>query len=150
MKAVALDTNLLLLLIIGRAAGRVVGRRLKVYRDEDLALLESCLAPFDRLIATPNAWTEFYNVWDWGIDGNLRADVLLASMEMVRESVELTCASSTVIADEEFGRLGLADCTWLAVLDRETTLLTDDLVLCNVALSRGFKAVNFTELRNFD
>lgn len=150
MTAIALDTNLLALFLIGGTTGRVVGKRLKAYTDDDLAVLRDCIAAHDRLVTTPNAWTEFFNIWDWGIEEPLRSELLYGSIAVVKQTIEIVRASRDVVDDPDFGRLGLADCVWLAVLNRETTLLTDDVALFNVALSRGFRAVNFTQLRQFD
>ena len=148
MRRVALDTNLLLLLVIGCSAGRVVGKRLKAFVDEDIAVVADFVSPFDRLITTPNVWTEFFNTWDWGIDGALRNAILEDAVATVMRSVEIARSTSDIVRDPDIGRLGLTDCTWLDVLDSSTTLLTDDVALWNTALSRGFKAVNFNHIRS--
>lgn len=149
MTAVALDTNILLLLLVARATGRVLGKRLKAFTDDDIAILDGCLSSSDRLVTTPNVWTEVSNIWPWGIEGDGRGAVFSNLIETIKGSIELVQASKDVLDDPEFGRLGLTDCVWLAVLDPETTLLTDDLALYNIALSRGLKVVNFTHLRDF-
>ena len=150
MKAIALDTNLLALYVVGSATGRAMGKRLKGYTDDDIPVLLDCIARDDRVITTPNVWTEFFNIWDWGIDDPLRSEVLQASIAMAKQSIELVRPSRDVVDDPELDRLGLSDCVWLAVLDQDTTLLTDDIALYNIALSRGLTAVNFTHLRQLD
>ena len=149
MTAIALDTNLLLLLVIGRATGEAAGKRLKGYDDADLDILEKCLTGCDRIVVTPNVWTEISNICGFGIEGTWLAQIQDNIVQTIHASMEIGRPSSEVTADPEFGRLGLTDCVWLAVLDAETTLLTDDLALCNTALSRGLKAVNFNHLRDF-
>jgi hypothetical protein len=150
MTAVALDTNLLLLFIVGEATGRVAGKRLKAYTDDDLEVLRSCLRGVERLVATPNVWTEVSNIWDFGIEGEFRREIQQFLTDLIRNSLEIAVPSKDVIDDPDFERLGLTDCIWLSVLDRGTTLVTGDVALCDAALSRGLKAVNFTHLRNFD
>jgi hypothetical protein len=150
MSAVALDTNLLLLFAVGRATGGVVGKRLKSFTDDDLSVLARCLEGCDRLVVTPNVWTEVSNIWDFGIEADWRRDVTETIAQMIKSSFEVVRASKDVVDDPEFSRLGLTDCVWLSVLDNQTTLLTDDLALWSIALSRGLKAVNFTQLRNFE
>jgi hypothetical protein len=150
MTAVALDTNLLLLLVVGEATGRVVGKRLKAYTNEDLGLLYECLSGADRIVVTPNVWTEVSNIWDFGISGELRRDIQAALTNLIRGSLEIFKPSRDIVDDPDFERLGLADCVWLSALDKQTTFFTDDLTLCDAALSRGLKAVNFTHLRTFD
>ena len=149
MTAIALDTNILLLLLVARATGQVVGKRLKAFTNDDIAILNDCLSRHDRLVTTPNVWTEISNTWSWGIEGDWRDAVFATFVDAIEGSVELVRASKDVLEDPEFGRLGLTDCVWLAVLDAETTLITDDLALYNIALSRGLTAVNFTHLREF-
>lgn len=150
MPAAALDTNLLLLFLVGSSTGQVVGKRLRAYTRDDIPVLLSCLEGQDRLITTPNVWSEVSNVWDWGVEEPRRSEVYRAMVSTIGTAVEIIRPSRDVLSDPEFPRLGLTDCVWLAVLDTETTLITDDLALCNIALSRGFRAVNFTELRDFD
>jgi hypothetical protein len=150
MTAVALDTNLLLLFVVGEATGRVTGKRLKAYTDDDLNVLQTCLQGVDRLVATPNVWTEVSNIWKFGIDGDFRREIQEFLTDLIRNTLELTTPSRDVIDDPDFDRLGLTDCVWLAVLDQQTTLLTGDVALCDAALSRGLRAINFTHLRNFD
>ena len=69
MTAIALDTNLLLLLVIGRATGEAAGKRLKGFTADDLDVLEKCLTGCERLVVSPNVWTEVSNLCGFGIDG---------------------------------------------------------------------------------
>ena len=150
MTTIALDTNLLLLLIIGRATGEPAGKRLKGFAQDDLQLLDDCLSGCDRLIVTPNVWTEVSNLCGYGIDGAWLQQVDDAVIDAIHATVEVGRPSKDVTVDPEFGRLGLTDCVWLSVLDAETTLITDDVALYNIALSRGLKVINFNHLRSFE
>ena len=149
MTALALDTNILLLWLVGAATGRVLGKRLKAYSEDDLAILQTCIEGHDRLVVTPNVWTEVSNVWHWGIEGSARRTIQQTLTDAIHSSLELSKGSSEIATDPDFGRLDLADCAWFAVLDQQTTLITDDVALCDTAISRGLKAVNFTRLRDF-
>ncbi len=150
MTAVALDTNVLLLLLVGRATGRVIGKRLKSYTDDDYHILTEWIGAYDQIVTTPNVWSEISNIWSWGIERDLRRDVIRVVTEVVRDSVEIIRPSKEIVVDEEFERLGLTDCVWLSVLDENVVLLTDELPLYQIALSRGKKAQNFTHLRNLE
>jgi hypothetical protein len=149
MTVLALDTNILLLWIVGVATGRVLGKRLKAYSDDDLAILQTCIDGHDRFIVTPNVWTEVSNIWDYGIDGIARRTIQQTLSDAIQLNLEFSKPSREIAADPDFDRLGLTDCAWLAVLDQTTTLITDDVALCDTAVSRGLKAVNFTRLRAF-
>ena len=150
MTAIALDTNLLLLLIVGTAIGDVVGKRLKSYSRQDWDSLQSYLVDADQLISTPNVWTEVSNICTYGIHKDWHRKVHETLASTINGAVEIVRASRVVAANPEFSRLGLTDCVWLSVLDdnRDTVLLTDDLPLYHFALSHGFKVKNFNHLRD--
>ena len=150
MTRVALDTNLLLLFVVGRATGRVLGSRLKSYSLEDYKLLASQIEPYERIVTTPHVLTELTNIYDRGIDGDLRRLVGEVIGDVIATATECFRPSRSIAVDPEFKRLGLADCAWLLLLESDTDLLTDDLVLYNVARSRGHAAINFTNLRDFN
>jgi hypothetical protein len=149
MTAAALDTNVLLLLVVGVATGKTMGKRLKAYTDEDLATLTKWLSDFDQIVTTPNVWSEVSNISSWGITGEARRNVACTVAGLVRNSVEIIRPSKEIVDDEAFERLGLTDCVWLSVLDDNMVLLTDEVPLYNFALSRGKNARNFSHLRSF-
>ncbi|MGI9478901.1 MAG: hypothetical protein ACR2PI_19525 [Hyphomicrobiaceae bacterium] len=152
MTGIALDTNLLLLFVIGSAIGDAVGKRLKSYTQDDWVVLRSYLEQADRLISTPNVWTEVSNICTFGVKGDwehrIRENLILS----IHGAIEIIRPSCDVTDDPEFAHLGLTDCVWLAVLNDEDdiVLLTDDVPLYNVALSRGLNVKNFTHLRELD
>ena len=150
MSRIALDTNLLLLYVFGVATGGPRGKRLDRYRREDFNLLKTVVSNYDNILSTPNVWTEVSNIWDFGVGDRWRRDVPAVMSRLISKHVEIAIPSKEVVDDPDFGRLGLADCVWLAVLDADTLLLTDDLALHAIALSRGLRTTNFTHLRNFD
>ncbi|WP_285669956.1 hypothetical protein [Paralimibaculum aggregatum] len=124
-------------------------KRLAEYDPEAFLLLLEQLEGAD-LVTTPNAMTEASNLVVQGLRGSLRAEVLAALArfsELAREHYE---PSRGVTEAPEYLRLGLADTAWLAVLDRETELLTVDLGLYLAALDRGLPARNFNHLRDPD
>jgi hypothetical protein len=150
MSRIALDTNLLLLYVVGLATGGPNGKRLKSYGTDDLILLSEFVSEYDRIVTTPNVWTEVSNIWPFGIVGHWRQDIPALMSDLIRTGIELAKPSRDVIDDPDFERLGLTDCVWLSVLDADTVLMTDDVPLYATALSRGLSATNFTHLRNFD
>jgi hypothetical protein len=150
MKRIALDTNLLLLYVVGLATGGANGKRLKSYNVEDFKLLSMLIADYDQIVTTPNVWTEVSNMWPYGIVGEWQRDIPAVMGVLIKKGMEFVRPSRDVVDDPDFGWLGLTDCVWLAVLDTETVLVTDDVPLHAIALSRGLTAKNFTHLRNFD
>ena len=149
MIAVALDTNLLLLLVVGRVSPRLVGRhkRLQSYLPRDFELLVESLRQADVLVTTPNTLTEVSNLAGYGVHDPLRTEIYVSLRQVVGEVTETYQDSRVIAQDREFTRLGLADCAWFLVLNDETELMTDDQNLYQVALYRGHNVTNFSHLR---
>jgi hypothetical protein len=149
MRKVAVDTNLLLLLLIGSVAPDFIEKhkRLRAYTLADFRILEEDLQSADSLMATPNILTELSNLAAYGVSEPLRTKILEAMRIVISGMQESYQMSSRVVDLPEFNRLGLSDCAWFGALDLETELLTDDLALYLAALRRGFRARNFTHLR---
>lgn len=144
---VALDTNLLVLLTIGRVAPDKLGvhKRVREYTIDDYDLLSDCIS--DRKIVTsPNALTETSNLTRQGFDGILKTNVIMAFRDLISKADEILIASLPSSQMTEFIWLGLADTVWLD-LPPDTELLTADAVLYTAALNRGLNATNFNHLR---
>lgn len=146
---VALDSNLLLLLIVGLSARHFISkhRRLKSFVPEDFDLLVQLIEGADSIVATPNALSEVSNLLEYGVSEPLRSVLYQMLSEHIQAVNEEYVASRDVARLAEFLDLGLSDCAWLACLDTETIFLTDELPLFNAASSRGIVAYNFTHLR---
>lgn len=149
MRLIALDTNLLVLLVVGIVAPNMIVRhkRLGGYSAADFKLLRETIARAKSLVVTPNALTEASNVVTYGLSDPLRSQIATSLASIVARADERFESSRLVVLDADYGRLGIADCAWLRCLDRETPLLTDDVQLYLAALSRGFEAYNFNHLR---
>jgi hypothetical protein len=149
MKFIAIDTNLLLLLVIGRAARSLLGRhkRLRAYSLQDFDLLVNMLDHAENILTTPNAMTEVSNLADQGVVGSFRTEIIGVIKLLIEDADERYKPSAAVLNDVDFARLGLTDCAWLGILTPEIAFITDDLDLYNVAKSRGLQAYNFNHLR---
>ena len=149
MISVALDTNLLLLLVVGRVAPQLVARhkRLRTYLPTDFLLLVDTLRQADSVVTTPNALTEVSNLAGYGMTEPLRSEIYLSLRQVIDELAESYRISRLAAREPEFTRLGLCDAVWLGAIDRETILVTDDLPLYRAALDRGIAAFNFAQLR---
>lgn len=149
IEKIALDTNLTLLLAVGRAERGLIARhkRLQRYSDTDYELLVGQLSQAQSLITTPNALTEVSNIARYGIHGASRARVMYSVRALACDCGEVYLPSKEVVMMTEFERLGLADCAWLAMLGQHTTLLTVDNNLYLAALTQGHRAINFDHVR---
>ncbi len=150
MTRVALDTNLLLLLIVGLVArDAIVGhKKLGQYDSAAFDLLIVVIGTTDKILTTPNVLTEVSNQLDWGVFEPRRSALRQGFSDFVTSAAcEVYHPSAAVLSEPEFLRLGLADSAWFGCMDAETVLLTDDLQLFLAASSRGLAAFNFTSLR---
>lgn len=148
-KALALDSNLILLFAVGRAEQGLVSRhkRLSVFNDEDCRLLAGYLLNSRKVVATPNALTEAVNLASYGQSEPSLSRIMASLKSLINQVEEVFVPSRKASEHEDFFRLGLTDCAWLSLLDSDTDLLTMDRELYATATRRGFNAVNFHHVR---
>lgn len=144
-RCLALDTNLLVLLIVGEVAPQFIARhkRLRNYAEAEFGLLKRLLQEFDRVVATPSSLGEVSNLLPQGVGEPLRTDLMLAFGQAIASVDERFVSSARLVSIGEFLRLGLPDTAWLDALDADTVLLTDDEALYAAALARGAEAYHF-------
>ena len=148
MRRIAVDTNVLLLLLIGSVDPAYIARhkRLGTYRARDHSLLLEQLVGAE-IVVTPTALAEVSNLATYGVQDPLRTRVMDRLRQFIQATAEHYRPSRDLVGATEFGRLGLPDCSWLDALDTNTVLLTDDLGLYNAALARKLSAMNFAHIR---
>jgi predicted nucleic acid-binding protein len=145
MQDLLLDTNVLMLLLIGRwdRASIPTFRRTSTFTPADFDLLERTLSRYPRRVTTPAVLAEVSNLM-----GNAFHEKVAGTVVQVCGTfIERWVPKDQVFADEEFARLGFADASILAAADADTVVLTEDVHLYLAALRRGFLAVNFSHLR---
>lgn len=103
MRRIAVDSNLLLLLVLGSTRRDLVGSHkcLRTYCFDDLVLLRELLDGAI-LIATPNAWTEVSNLARQGLRDPLRTTVGDIVGFFISEFTELTLDSGLAAKEPEF------------------------------------------------
>jgi len=148
--AVLLDTNLLILFVVGLASPEYVARhrRLSAYRGygrRAFDILLDYVSLASALLVTPNVLTEVSNL----LAGRERGDditlaVLHAFRSLVGRADERLISSAAAMTRPESPRLGLADAATLEALGTETVLLTDDWSLYEAALRAGKRAELFS------
>lgn len=148
-KRVALDTNLLLLFLIGEVRPGMISqhKRLRAFSPGDYELLREFVSDAD-FVATPNSMTETANLLVNGVWEPARSLLLQALRTYADQATEIYVASAEAAQRDEFLRLNLADSAWLAALDKETAFVTVDLNLYLAAFDCGVEAVNFNHMRD--
>jgi hypothetical protein len=147
MPLVLLDTNLLLLLVVGRTDPSYVGthKRTKDYDARDVAVIEALVAGYDGMVTTPHVLSEASNLLRQianpardRIQHTLRAFILACE--------EQSIPSAAGCLHEAFVALGLTDAIVLMACeapgssDARVELLTADEPIYNRALSLGLPA----------
>lgn len=150
MDGYILDSNLLVLLVVGSESRDLISRhrRLEHYSAEDYDILLELLKDADQLLVTPNTLTEASNLIRQR--GEPERSLLMRRLQfLIHGSKEIVVASVDASSHEKFERLGLTDAALLEIACSDTPLLTVDFDLYLAALESGEeRAVNFTHYRN--
>lgn len=142
MSSVLLDTNVLLLYLMGnRFPGKIGTKRLSAYDLGDLRTVNAFCDKATEHITLPNILTEVSNflVSDhhpdaWG------AELLRLYCELVAEEIYLP--SKEVVEDPVFQKIGLTDAGIYRLQRNGTKIMTDDYNLYNRLMKNGVDAVN--------
>lgn len=139
-----LDTNLLILAMVGEVARDRVGqaKRVRGYDPHHYDLLDQTIAGFGELATIPNILTEASNLIGSGerevVPGAARA---LAAFAL--RAVEAYPPSRDVVTNPAFLRLGLTDAAVMTMVREDLTILTDDHALYGALEKRGAVVLNF-------
>lgn len=145
-----LDTNLLILLVVGSESRELIPkhRRLEHYSAEDFEILCRFLDNADRLYLTPNTLTETSNLLNQHGEPE-RSRFMRRLQYLIHDSNEIVVSSIDASSNPNYQRLGLTDAALLEIATVETPVLTVDFRLYWAALESGEeRAVNFTPFRN--
>lgn len=145
--SLVLDSNLLLLLVVGTAATSYIPRhkRLRAYTESDFDLLIELIASAPRVLVTPNTLTETSNLAGY-IEEPARTEIYEVLRALIHATEEEYVESRRAVTRSEFVRLGLTDAALLST-GESRALLTADLDLYLSAIAVGHDAVNFNHLR---
>ena len=142
-----IDTNLLLLLVIGTMRRDLIGsfKRTQAYRQAEFQRVVDIRKQFTRHWTTPNILTETDNL------GRQLPEKLWSNFAKVMS--RLTCllteqhiASNMPANSAPYMRLGLSDSVSL-IMGQSILILTDDFRMHGTALSAGIDAINLNHLR---
>ncbi|MCH9807815.1 MAG: hypothetical protein K0U74_08795 [Alphaproteobacteria bacterium] len=146
----ALDSNLLLLLVVGETDLRLIERhrRLRAYDLDSYRLIAEMVVDASRILVTPNVLTEVSNLGCYGISEPGCSQIRATLRMLVKQAGEVYLPSSDAMGAHEFQRLGLTDATFLQIQwPEDCTLWTDDLDLWLAANARGVKVQRLLDMR---
>ncbi len=146
---VLLDTNVLLLLLIGLTDRRLIARhkRTTQFRPLDFDLLVRFLGGFERRLVTPHILTEVSNLG--GQIGNPDRSRFFRSLRSgigAFEEIVTKSRSVSEVDEQLFCRLGLTDSVTLLAAAHPCLVLTDDQALADELSARAVDVVGFVQL----
>jgi len=145
--AVLLDTNLLILFVVGMTSREYIDKhkKLTAFNTEDYDELVKIVGRAKEVFVTPNTLTETSNLAAY-IGEPARGEVFRALQSLIVNSKEIHVPSSTAAERAEFIRLGLTDAALIEASSKDTVMLTTDLDLYLAVISSGSEAINFNHL----
>ena len=146
--AVLLDSNLLLLLVVGLVDPTYIAkaRTLSAYSVEDFELLTDILASFRTIVTTPHILTEISNLIGRERDDICR-EVRGKITEFVSKAQEERAPAVTLVADPAFVRLGITDTAISIAASLPAFVLTADAPLYVHVSGSGGAVANFNHIR---
>ena len=152
--SVVVDSNLLLLLIVGTASREYIAKHKKLaeYSDGDLDLLTLLISQFSDILLVPHVLTEVSS-FSRHIKNPARREVQAKLRRLIQTTTEIPIESIYGAEREEFEELGLTDAVLLHFCTLESagircTLLTADANLALRAESLGYGVIYYGDLRS--
>ena len=147
-RVLAIDTNLLVLLIVRTASPAFIARhkRTQTFTSEDFQLLQILIGRADACVFTPHVLAKASNLIRQFANPGLQ-QILEIVRRVIEGGREVRARSAVAVRRPEFRYLGLTDAALLTIDDDDVTLLTDDFDLYRASLSAGRKPINFSHER---
>ena len=145
MTRLVLDTNVLLLFIVGNLVGKSrirTTRRLEIYESNHLTILNNFASQFKKHVSTPNILTEASNLIGSG-DQQLCDGGAQALEDYVKVLDEIYEPSKKLLSPPFFRSLGLADASLIHLAKKGDCVVTVDGQLYGMMVGHGIKVVNF-------
>ena len=144
-KGILLDTNLLLLLWVGRWNPKMIAhhKRTVQFDQSDFEMLERFVATFQRVVVTPSILTESTNLIR---QHRNRRDISATLIEQITPLDERFRPSVEVIGETAFVPLGLTDAGIITQARDGWLVLTVDFDLVNALNAEGLNVLNFFHL----
>ncbi|MFB5269763.1 PIN domain-containing protein [Paenibacillus enshidis] len=143
-KDIIVDTNLLILLLVGRYNIDFINKfkRTQAFSKDDYYLLEKLISNFPGILTLPNILTEVSNLTD-GISENY----IINFVKEIERFNETSIPSSEISKEQIFLKLGLTD-SGISILAKSNHLVvTADLPLANFLETSKLPVINFNHIR---
>ena len=147
-KGVIVDTNLLLLYVIGKYNVQRISnfKRTKEYTIEDYEILIRILHKFKKIVTTPNILTEVSNLCGHCNDSE-KSSILGKLKEQICILDEQHISSDKICQNNCFVRYGLTDTAIAELAKNSYLVLTSDLPLTLLLQQFKIDVINFNNIR---
>jgi hypothetical protein len=148
-KAIVLDANLIVLLIVGLSNKKYLGKHKAItntFLKGDFEVLEDAIQGSNGLIVTPHTLAEASNFLRQ-IANPIKSEVGRTYQAYIKKLQEVYVTSVAASSRPEFFRHGLADMSSLEALKSDSILLSTDGPLCHEARVAGKQAITFAQYR---
>lgn len=152
-KGILIDTNLLLVLIVGSVDPRQVLRfkRTRSYTPQDFKLLVRLIDRFRRIVVTPHILAELTNLLPTGKADALSAGYFTRLVEVLKAAREEHVAKDTMIDSPLLAKIGFTDLSMMeAANGGKYLVLTDDLAAAAYLRLNGCDVLNFNHVRGMN
>jgi hypothetical protein len=154
---ILVDTNLLLLLMIGAVDDKLIGgKRTERYTVEHYRALTNLLKNFQHLITTPHILTEVSNLGGTALTGKFREALFimlvvpgLFRIETIADYVVEQHIPRLEVGARHIIRFGLTDAVIAKLCERKILLISDDFNLYGMITGQGGEAINFSHVWDF-
>ena len=148
MSSVLIDTNLLLLLIVGLYNKDLISvhKRTKEFMPKDFDLLVKHINGYKILWVTSHCLAEVSNLI-MQTNEKLAKELMTCFSGFVAEAKESHIPKEVIFKNGISTRLGIADTGIIIKSKRVTCVFTVDFDLYNDILNRGYNVVNYNHLR---
>lgn len=148
-KGILIDTNLLILLIVGSYNEDMIFsfKRTQNYTIEDFKYLKNFILRFEKHFYTPNILSEITNLTD-SINLEPNFSFFQHIKYFLSVFTEDSVSSDEIMQLKSFLKFGLTDAVNCKLSDKYL-VLTDDLRLYSYLANQGLPAINFNHIRNF-
>ncbi|MDF0600382.1 hypothetical protein P1J78_06545 [Psychromarinibacter sp. C21-152] len=149
MAEVLIDTNLVLLFVVGEANPGAISthRRLGAFDATDLALLKNRLARYSGHVTLPNILTETSNLLRIGKDPR-SAEPAKLLVRYAQTARELYVPSHDVGSRDEFFKFGLTDTAIASLFHEGISVITVDFDFYGFLTYLGMDAINLRHDRS--
>lgn len=156
MRPVSIDTNLLLLFLVGSTSKKYIAihKRLTAYSIADFEILVDIISRFSEIVVVAHTLAETGNLIRH-IRNPFKAAILEKMRVFINTITEIPVSSARGANRAEFFELGLTDAILLEMIAAEgklpiLTLLTHDRDLAIAAEMQGCLVINFEHHRIFE